>query len=66
VKRTVYVLVNGQPQPREVTTGITDWRVTEITGGTLKPGDNVIVSAGGPQNPNQRGGQQGQRGFRIL
>jgi HlyD family secretion protein len=66
VKRTVWVLVNGKPEAREVTTGITDGRVTEITGGTLKPGENVIVSAGGPQNPNARGGQQGQRGFRIL
>lgn len=63
-KRTVYVLVNGKPEPREVTTGITDGRVTEITGGTLKPGENVIVSAGG-QNPNQRGGQ-GRPQFRIL
>lgn len=66
VKRTVWVLVNGKPEAREVTTGITDGRVTEITGGTLKKGENVIVSAGGPQNPNARGGQQGQRGFRIL
>jgi hypothetical protein len=47
-----------------VTAGITDGRVTEITGGELKEGENVIVSVAG-QNPNQRG-QQGQRGFRIL
>ena len=33
------VLVNGKPEAREVTTGITDGRVTEITGGTLKQGD---------------------------
>jgi HlyD family secretion protein len=68
-KRTLYVLVNNQPQPREVTTGITDGRVTEITGGDLKEGETVIVSQAG-QNPNgqQRGGGQGQRGggFRIL
>lgn len=62
VKRTVYVLVNGEPQPREVTTGLSDGRVTEITGGDLKQGENVILSAGG-QSANQR---QGQRGFRIL
>jgi HlyD family secretion protein len=57
----VYVLVDGEPQPREVTTGLSDGRVTEITGGNLKPGESVIVTAGGPP---QRG--QGQRGFRIL
>lgn len=66
-KRTVYVLQAGKPVPREVVTGITDGRVTEISGGELKEGDTVIVSIAG-QNPNQqRGGQgQGQRGFRIL
>jgi len=61
--RTVYVLANGKPVPRQVTVGITDGRVTEITGGELQEGDDVIVSVAG-QNPNQRG--QGQRGFRIL
>jgi HlyD family secretion protein len=68
VKRTLYVLVNGEPQAREVTTGLTDGRVTEITGGELKQGDAIIVSAGNQGGANQRGqGQgQGQRGFRIL
>jgi len=64
VKRTVYVLVNGEPAPREVTTGLTDGRVTEITGGELKDGETVIVGVAG-QNQGQRGGQQ-QRGPRIL
>ena len=64
-KRTVYVLVNGEPVVREITTGITDGRVTEVTGGTLQPGENVITGIAG-QNPNQRGARQGQRGFRIL
>jgi HlyD family secretion protein len=63
LRRTVYVLADGKPQVREVTTGLSDGRITEITGGELKPGENVIVTAAG-QNPNQRG--QGQRGFRIL
>ncbi len=63
VSRTVYVLADGKPVPRQVHVGITDGRVTEITGGELKEGDNVIVSVAG-QNPNQRA--QGQRGFRIL
>ncbi len=65
VKRTVYVLEAGKPTPREVTTGITDGRVTEIIGGELKEGDDVIVSVAG-QNPNQQQRGQGQRGFRIL
>lgn len=58
--RTVWVLVNGKPEAREVTTGLSDGRVTEITGGSLREGDLVIVSAGSAP----RGGQQ--RGFRIL
>jgi ABC-type glutathione transport system ATPase component len=45
----------GKPAPREVDTGITDGRVTGITGGDLKDGDNVIVSIAG-QNPNQQRG----------
>lgn len=62
-KRTVYVLVDGKPEPREVTTGITDGRVTEITGGALKEGEFVITGIVG-QNPGQQ--RPGQRGFRIL
>jgi len=61
------VLADGKPVAREVTVGITDGRVTEITDGNLKEGENVIVSAGG--QPGQRGQGQGagcQRGFRIL
>jgi HlyD family secretion protein len=64
-KRTVYVLVDGKPVPREVTAGITDGRVTEITGGDLKEGENVIVSVAG-QNPNQQRGQGQRPNFRIL
>ena len=61
----IYVLEGGKPTPRTVTTGITDGRLTEITGGGLKEGDEVIVSsaAGAGRNPRQQGGQ---RGFRIL
>ena len=65
-KRTVYVLVDGAAVPREVTTGLTDGRVTEITGGELKQGEAVIVGIAGQNNgQGQRGGQQ-QRGPRIL
>jgi len=66
VKRTVYVLADGDAVPREVTTGLTDGRVTEITGGNLKEGEMVIVGVVGQNTgPGQRGGQQ-QRGPRIL
>ena len=61
VKRTVYVLSNGLPVAREVVTGITDGRVTEITSGELKEGENVITGVAGQ---NRQG--QGQRGPRIL
>jgi HlyD family secretion protein len=64
-KRTVYVLVDGEPAPRSVTTGLTDGRITEITGGDLKEGEPVIVGIAGQNAQGQRGGQQ-QRGPRIL
>jgi HlyD family secretion protein len=67
--RTIYTLVNGKPVPHDVTTGITDGRVTEIASGDLKEGDAVIVAvAGQGTGPQQRGQGQGQRpgGFRIL
>jgi len=57
VKRTVYTLVNGAPAAREVTTGLSDGRVTEITGGDLKEGEAIIVGVAG-QNPGQRGQQR--------
>jgi HlyD family secretion protein len=40
---TVYLLQNGVLQPVSVTLGITDNRNTEIAGGDLKPGDQVVV-----------------------
>lgn len=39
----VWILKNGKPQRLTVTTGISDDENTEITGGDLKIGDNVIV-----------------------
>jgi len=68
VKHTLYVLVDNKPVAREVTTGITDGRVTEITGGDLKEGELVITGAAGQSaQQGQRPGGQGQnRGPRIL
>jgi HlyD family secretion protein len=40
---TVHILVDGQLKPLTVGLGITDNRVTEITGGELKAGDRVVV-----------------------
>jgi HlyD family secretion protein len=64
IKRTVYVLVAGKPAPREVITGLTDGRITEVTGGELKEGEAVIVGVAGQNAQGQRGQQQ--RGPRIL
>ena len=40
----VFTLEGGEPVEIPVTPGITDGRITEITGGLLKPGTPVIVS----------------------
>jgi hypothetical protein len=40
----VFTLKNGEPVEIKVTTGITDGRVTEITGDTLTADTPVIVS----------------------
>jgi HlyD family secretion protein len=61
VKRTLYVLVNGEPVAREVTTGLTDGRLTEITGGELKEGEQVITGIVGASQGGQRGQQRGPR-----
>jgi HlyD family secretion protein len=63
-ERTIWVLVNGAPQPRKVTLGISDGRNTEVASTELKEGENVIVSAGGANAAGAPRG--GQRGFRIL
>jgi HlyD family secretion protein len=40
---TVYILDNGQPKPVRIRTGITDSRQTEVLGGELKEGAEVVV-----------------------
>ncbi len=44
--RTVWVLRTAEPEPVAITTGSTDGRQTEVTGGTLVPGDRVVTDAG--------------------
>jgi len=43
-KQTVYIKgPDGDPKPVEITTGVTNGSVTEVVGGALKPGDQVIT-----------------------
>jgi HlyD family secretion protein len=42
--KTVYVFENGQLKPVAITVGITDNRNTEVVGGDLKPGMQVVVA----------------------
>jgi HlyD family secretion protein len=46
--KAVWLLLNGKPEKREVSTGISDGSWTELTGGDLKEGDAVITDADGP------------------
>ncbi|HLU68600.1 MAG TPA: efflux RND transporter periplasmic adaptor subunit [Kofleriaceae bacterium] len=71
-RRVVWKLgPDGKPVPVRVRIGISDGRVTEITGGELAEGDQIITglageagaaAAGGPQQ-QQRGGARRRRGF---
>ena len=58
----VWVLVDGKPVQRSVRTGATDGSYTEITGGDLKQGDQVITGGGPrPTAPSAQAQQQAQR-----
>jgi HlyD family secretion protein len=69
-KQTVYIKgEDGEPKPVSITTGVTNGSMTEVIGGDLKPGDQVITGqlssdstqAGGSQRRRSRasGGQPG-------
>jgi len=67
--QTVYVKgADGQPQPVQVVTGDTNGNVTEVIGGNLKPGQEVITgqlasgdaAAGGSSRRSGAGGQRRQ------
>jgi len=67
--QTVYVkAADGQPQPVQVVTGDTNGNVTEVIGGNLKPGQEVITgqlasgdaAAGGSSRRSGAGGQRRQ------
>jgi HlyD family secretion protein len=57
---TVWVLRDGEPVQVSVRTGATDGSYTEILGGELKEGDQVITG-GGPRRVDARAQQQGAR-----
>lgn len=63
--QTVYVLgAENQPRPVQVTIGDTNGTLTEITGGDLKPGMQVItgqLATGSTAQRRQGGGSGGQR-----
>ncbi len=50
----VYVLENGQPALRKVSPGITDNRITEITQGELKSGEQLILGEVSASGKNSR------------
>lgn len=43
-KRNVWILENGMPKKIEITTGVTNGRMTEVESGELKVGDKVITT----------------------
>ncbi len=65
--QTLYVKgADGTPQPVQVTTGDTNGTLTEVTGGALQPGQQVITGqlAGGGDSAGNRGGGRPKGGSR--
>jgi HlyD family secretion protein len=46
---TVFVLANGEPQPRRVRLGPSDADMTEVAGGDLKAGEVIITGSNTPE-----------------
>ncbi len=64
-KQTVYIKgEDGKPKPVEITTGVTNGTVTEVIGGGLKPGDQVITGQLSGDGAKSGGGQQRRSGAR--
>jgi HlyD family secretion protein len=63
--QTVYVKgADGQPQPVQITTGDTDGTMTEVLGGDLKPGAQVITGQLATGDDSAGGGRSGGGGRR--
>ncbi|MFC1957816.1 efflux RND transporter periplasmic adaptor subunit [Chloroflexota bacterium] len=60
----VQVLKDGVIELRPITTGISDWQYTEVTGG-LTDGEQIIVSQGAAVTPATQSGQS-QRGGTFI
>ncbi len=58
--KTIYILDGGAPKAVRVETGISDGKLTAVTGGELKEGDLVIIGAAAVDAPAANTG--GQRG----
>lgn len=62
-RQTVYVLgADGQPQAVQIVVGESNGSVTEVTGGNLREGQEVITSRLAPGQVQEKSGQGGQRG----
>ncbi len=59
----VYVMENDKLKPVSVTLGITDNRSTEIVGGELKAGDQVVVGEAQSEKPSSSGSRPPMRMF---
>jgi HlyD family secretion protein len=59
----IYKLVDGKPQPVNVTLGLSDGQRTEVSG-DLKEGDQVVVSGGSNAQGTTNAAQRPQRGPR--
>lgn len=62
-KQTVYIKgEDGKPKPVEITTGVTNGTVTEVVGGGLKPGDQVITGQLSGDSSKSGSGQRRRSG----
>ena len=59
----VYVLEKGELKPVGVSLGITDSRNTEIVGGELKVGDQIVIGEAQTDKPSSAGGRPPARMF---
>jgi HlyD family secretion protein len=46
-RQEVYIVKDNMPSPVAITTGLTDGTLTEVTGGDLKPGMEIIIGTEG-------------------
>ncbi len=62
-RRTIWILVEGKPLPVRIETGLSDGNVTEVIGGNLSDGADVIVdSSTGAAASNARSGSNRRSG----